>query len=452
MKRSRSSLNPGHRVSSGHLSGPTRRACGVAFGARRRSAPRPRRRTRPARASRARPRCSPRRGGRTRGTRASHGCPWRASPSRGGRRSDARRRACPTWSPCSRRGRDVSTRRCGTPPERVAEGELILARRVRGGEVEHGKGGEAEAVVAPEEDAIAVATADERERGARGRGEREGRGGGRSRRADERRPRGAVGRNGTPSRVGTRCFQHRRARRPPRGENTCRGEILGILFCSRQGHRLDSIRLFFGLHFKQVSASSSRRRPASPLARLPPSSRHAAGVSTHPLSRGRQTSVHTLHGSLCHPRVVRHLLEHIAASGAPCRLLRAGLGGPRTCVSDAPAWSRGSRGGRIERLRVDRRIEACGRIAPRAAPCVVGEEGRPAGWAHLLSRPRRGGGDAIAVHALTADENLERHLRDRGGKGEALDDTREAAAHVRSPRKPEARTSIARAASERTFA
>jgi hypothetical protein len=70
--------------------------------------------------------------------------------------------------------------------------------------------------------------------------------------------------------------------------------------------------------------------PRSPLARLPPSFRHAAERSqpTHP-SRGRQTSVHTLHGSLCHPRVVRHLLEHVR--GVLSALLplasRAGLRG-----------------------------------------------------------------------------------------------------------------------------
>ena len=41
---------------------------------------------------------------------------------------------------------------------------------------------------------------------------------------------------------------------------------------------------------------------------------------------------------------------------------------------------------------------------------VVGGGGKPDGWeAHLLGRPRGSRRDEIAVDALTADENLERH-------------------------------------------
>jgi hypothetical protein len=174
-------------------------------------------------------------------------------------------------------------------------------------------------------------------------------------------------------------------------------------------------------------SNRSRRRalddaPRSPLARLPPSSRHAAErpQPTHP-SRGRQTSIHTLHGSLCHPRVVRHLLEHVR--GVLSALLplasRAGLRGvlARAFPRRARLVEKGrGAGGSSVRGWIEG-IEACGEgIAPaRAARVRRGREGRSAGWAHLLARPRRGGGDTIAVHALTADENLERHLHDRGG-------------------------------------
>ena len=134
-----------------------------------------------------------------------------------------------------------------------------------------------------------------------------------------------------------------------------------------------------------VFISNRSRRPAlddaprSPLARLPPSSRHAAERSqpTHP-SRGRWTSVHTLHGSLCHPRVVRHLLEHVR--GVLSALLplasRAGLRGvlARAFPRRARLFEKGrGAGGSSVRGWIEG-IEACGEGIAPALPraCVVG--------------------------------------------------------------------------------
>ena len=115
---------------------------------------------------------------------------------------------------------------------------------------------------------------------------------------------------------------------------------------------------------------------------LPPSSRHAAERSqpTHP-SRGRRTSVHTLHGSLCHPRVVRHLLEHVR--GVLSALLplasRAGLRGvlARAFPRRARLVEKGrGAGGSSVRGWVDRRIRD---RLPCGVPCAQSQrESMPA--------------------------------------------------------------------------
>ena len=187
--------------------------------------------------------------------------------------------------------------------------------------------------MAPEEDAIAVATADERERGAR-----EARGGG------ARGGGGAVGAvaaRGRATAAGDMRWGETGRRAAPERGAFSSGERAGRRAVKMRA-AATSCSVLGGVIARYASAcslvfiSNRSRRPAlddaprSPLARLPPSSRHAAERSqpTHP-SRGRRTSVHTLHGSLCHPRVVRHLLEHVR--GVLSALLplasRAGLRG-----------------------------------------------------------------------------------------------------------------------------